>query len=58
VCLREVLELLANEHPNAAAAHTESGAEAASLAGKAATTKSAAEPADNDLDSVAVVSNN
>lgn len=53
-----MLELLANEHPNAAAAQTESGAEAASLAGKAATTKSAAEPADNDLDSVAVVSNN
>jgi hypothetical protein len=56
--VREVLELLANEHPHAAAAHTESGAEAAPLHGKAATTKSAAESADNDLDSVAVVSNN
>lgn len=56
--MREVLELLANEHPHAAAANTESGAEAAHLAGMAATTRSAAEQVDNDLDSVAVVSNN
>lgn len=34
------------------------GAEAASLAGKAATPQSIAAPGDNDLDSVAVMSNN
>jgi hypothetical protein len=52
------LELLANEHPHDAALNTESGPKAAPLDGKAATTRSAAEPVDNDLDSVAVVSNN
>lgn len=41
-----------------AAPEAEAGAETASLAGKAATSQSIAAPGDNDLDSVAVMSNN
>ena len=41
--------MLANEHPHDAAVNTESGPKAAPLDGKAATTRSAAEPVDNDL---------
>jgi len=41
-----------------ATAEAETGAEAASLAGKAANPQSTAAPGENDVDSVAVVSNN